>query len=64
MYSLMLVLAVVRRILQVQVLVRVLVRMPSLVLVLGLVAVATTDLGSDVPQLAAAKQALGELVSR
>lgn len=37
---------------------------PSLVLVLGLVAVATTDLGSDVPQLAAAKQALGELVSR
>ena len=37
---------------------------PSLVLVLGLVAAATTDLGSDVPQLAAAKQALGELVSR
>ena len=35
-----------------------------LVLVLGLVAAATTDLGSDVPQLAAAKQALGELVSR
>ena len=38
--------------------------LPLLVLLLGLVAVATTDLGSDVPQLAAGKQALGELVSR
>lgn len=37
---------------------------PLLVLVLALVAGATTDIGSDVPQLAAARQALGELVSR
>ena len=37
---------------------------PSLVLVLSLVAAATTDLGSDVPQLAAARQTLGELVGR
>ena len=38
--------------------------LPLLVVLLGLVAVATTDLGSDVPQLAAGKQALAELVSR
>ena len=35
-----------------------------LVVLLGLVAVATTDLGSDVPQLAAGKQALAELMSQ
>ena len=34
---------------------------PSLVLAVGLVALAATDLGSDVPQIAAAKQALSEL---
>jgi hypothetical protein len=38
--------------------------LPLLVVLLGLVAVATTDLGSDVPQLAAGKQSLAELLSR
>ena len=36
--------------------------LPLLVVLLGLVGVATTDLGSDVPQLAAGKQALAELL--
>ena len=38
--------------------------LPLLVLGLGLVAVGATDIGSDVPQLAAAKQVLGEQLGR